>query len=775
MDGLVRDREYMVVRADTGRFVSQRNHPKMAMISVRISSAKNNSAGNCSGSCHVTLDAPGMPQIALPNQAQDTQGAPQTSIVDVSVWDWKGKALELSKEASGWISEYLETPAKIVRYSGDFLMMAEGVDHHPQDDDSACRRFVDTKWAPPGNEIAFPDGFPFLLTTQKSLDDLNARINQGIGMERFRTNFCIGGPDKPWQEDSWRRVKLGSRAVFNILKPCTRCKIPSIDPNSGEEGEEPRKILSEMRKGDIIGYTNPSFFRQSVFFGVNMTLCTQNDNDTTVCVGDAVSIIDSVEHGEFMMRPATDIMQFRDQHRVSYIEEQGKMLRRLFCVAPPEAEDWVTSRSAMMQNEALYSKTRALDIIESDADYHFTGLRLRQQVLDPNSMKRLHRARLPVEESARVTEIMGKISAIARSRQEIKQKCSEMHIELQKVQEEARIAEFAKEKAEALATARGQALMKCQNALQDAEEQQVQLSELLRSALEQLGVHSPEKKESIERKITSPVVAQHVLGNSGSSAAKVDNRQKRTHSMTPPACMLLHAEQDHRSPASAQAVTPLSGFTVYSNVLSQDISPHLYKAPPRTPMTDSYESKPDEVGPRTAERLARMVLPHLDANQINSLVQSSMTNSESHSLREIHGKVAGESPVSQVEQTVQHHSSSTGDVEDGDHREHVHHSKMETTSEENDKALETRKSRFQLSEHHKDCSQQLKWSNSEGDDLIKAGSLQPLQKSIGEHEDKLPNGELERKRRAAERVMRKLNAKLPPAQRRDDLVELSSY
>ena len=32
------------------------------------------------------------------------------------------------------------------------------------------------------------------------------------------------------------------------------------------------------------------------------------------------------------------------------------------------------------------------------------------------------------------------------------QKCSEMHIELQKVQEEARIAEFAKEKAEALAS-----------------------------------------------------------------------------------------------------------------------------------------------------------------------------------------------------------------------------------------------------------------------------------------------------------------------------------
>ena len=73
-----------------------------------------------------------------------------------------------------------------------------------------------------------------------------------------------------------------------------------------------------------------------------------------------------------------------------------------------------------------------------------------------------------------------------------------MHVALEKVQEDARIAEFAKERAEALATARGQALMKSQNALRDAEEQQVQLSELLRSALEQLGVHSPEKRSSIE-------------------------------------------------------------------------------------------------------------------------------------------------------------------------------------------------------------------------------------------------------------------------------------
>ena len=304
IDGLVRDREYMVVRADTGRFLSQRTHPNMAMIGVRISSIDiDTDENNCSGYCHLTLDAPDMPQIALPDQSQ-CYCADQDGIVDVSVWDWKGKALEVSKEASAWISEYLKTPAKIVRYKGDCLEMVNGDGQKGRKNDNACARFVDTKWAPPGNEIAFPDGFPFLLTTQKSLDDLNSRIDRAIGMERFRTNFGIGGTDKPWQEDLWRRVRLGPSAVFDVLKPCTRCKIPSIDPDNGEEGEEPRRILSEIRKGEFIGYKNPSFFRQSVFFGVNMTLSIQNGNNAVVSVGDPVSIIDSVERGEFKMRTA---------------------------------------------------------------------------------------------------------------------------------------------------------------------------------------------------------------------------------------------------------------------------------------------------------------------------------------------------------------------------------------------------------------------------------------------------------------------------------------
>lgn len=70
--------------------------------------------------------------------------------------------------------------------------------------------------------------------------------------------------------------------------------------------------------------------------------------------------------------------------------------------------------------QAIYAKSKAMDVLESDIEYHFTGLGLRQQVVDPNSMKRLHRAQLPVQDSERVSDMIGKVAGIAKSRQDMK-------------------------------------------------------------------------------------------------------------------------------------------------------------------------------------------------------------------------------------------------------------------------------------------------------------------------------------------------------------------
>ena len=66
----------------------------------------------------------------------------------------------------------------------------------------------------------------------------------------------------------------------------------------------------------------------------------------------------------------------------------------------------------------LSAKAKALDVVDDDVDYHYHGLKLRQPVIDPSSMKRVHRAQLPGRDAERLVETLGKIAAIAKSRQE---------------------------------------------------------------------------------------------------------------------------------------------------------------------------------------------------------------------------------------------------------------------------------------------------------------------------------------------------------------------
>ena len=267
-----------------------------------------------------------------------------------------------------------------------------------------------------------------------------------------------------------------------------------------------------------------------------------------------------------------------------------------------------------------------MDVVENDVDYHFHGLKLVQPVIDPSSMKRVHRAQLPGNDSERVIEVLGKIAAIAKSRQESR-------AELEEVREQLRRSEFARERAESMATARGAALMKCQEALTDAEEQQVQLSGLLRSALDQLGVGTVEKGER------TPVTH----GMTPYSRHSQHGVSFRYTNITPPSGIRSVYSQKSRR-------TPLTGFTVYSNPVSEEIhgDPDDFETPARGNNT-YYSSEEDErdkedeqdeqdkhgdavaievsqsrstaIGEATAQKLAREVLPHLGSQEIQYLVE----------------------------------------------------------------------------------------------------------------------------------------------------------
>jgi uncharacterized protein YcbX len=209
--GLQHDRRWMIVDADN-KFLTQRAFPKMALIHVGIS-LKGLVLGNANDPLN-ELTIPFEPVTAKP--------------VSVTVWDDTVQAVTVSDEADAWLTEQLGQNVTLV-------MMPE-----------STRRPADPRYAIHGEAVSFADGFPFLLISQSSLDDLNSRLSEPITMKRFRPNFVVSGTD-PFSEDSWKSIAIGNLS-FDIVKPCARCVLTTINPDTGEKGAEPLKTLATFRR-----------------------------------------------------------------------------------------------------------------------------------------------------------------------------------------------------------------------------------------------------------------------------------------------------------------------------------------------------------------------------------------------------------------------------------------------------------------------------------------------------------------------------------------------
>jgi uncharacterized protein YcbX len=159
--------------------------------------------------------------------------------VSATVWKDQCQAFDAGDAAANWLSKFLSVKCRLVYFpDGEF-------------------RQVDLKYANTGDKTAFSDGFPLLLISQESLDDLNHRLSVPIAMNRFRPNIVIKGC-QPFAEDSWKEIRIGG-IIFRLVKPCSRCVIPSINIETAEKEDEPLKTLISYRKRD-----NKIFFGQNV-------------------------------------------------------------------------------------------------------------------------------------------------------------------------------------------------------------------------------------------------------------------------------------------------------------------------------------------------------------------------------------------------------------------------------------------------------------------------------------------------------------------------------
>ncbi|QSX39978.1 MOSC N-terminal beta barrel domain-containing protein [Shewanella cyperi] len=218
-EGLIGDRRFMVCGLD-GRFFTARTHPSLSLIHSEYVSPQAVHAGA------LELHFDDMPPLRL--EPDRFASAPFAT----GVWKDNFSALTTTEEADAWISAVLGEPAKL-------LWLGE-----------QSARFRQQT----GGRVSFADGYPLLLISQASLEDLNSRSDRLNRMAQFRPNLVIEGVDA-FAEDSWDRIRIGE-VEFKVAKPCGRCVMTTLEQDSTEFHplKEPLDTLSRYRRsgnGDV--------------------------------------------------------------------------------------------------------------------------------------------------------------------------------------------------------------------------------------------------------------------------------------------------------------------------------------------------------------------------------------------------------------------------------------------------------------------------------------------------------------------------------------------
>jgi uncharacterized protein YcbX len=241
--GLEFDRAWMVVDGE-GEFLSQREAPRLQLVRPAFRNGE------------LMLRAPGMLALHLRLDAAE-------AACRVRVWDDVLMACDMGDLAAQWFSDYLSRPLRLARFD-------------PQQRRLASRRWTGDIEA----ENLFSDAFPLLVVSTASLGELNRRLaargQPAVTMERFRPNLVLDGLD-PHGEDFLDELCFETPegpVRLKLVKPCSRCTVPNVDPQSAATGPEPGDTLATYRADPRVDGAITFGMNGIVLEGVDRTLRT---------------------------------------------------------------------------------------------------------------------------------------------------------------------------------------------------------------------------------------------------------------------------------------------------------------------------------------------------------------------------------------------------------------------------------------------------------------------------------------------------------------------
>lgn len=252
--GLSFDRRFVLTDLN-GQFITARTQPALCLIQSHLTPEG------------LILTAPNMPALAIQFKNFSEQ------YHQVTVWKDQINALYCHQTYDKWFSQYLNLPCQLHFYN------------------EKSSRNVQNR----NSQVSFADGYPLLLVSQASLDELNSKLGSGneVTMAQFRPNIVVNDT-LTFEEDGWKRIKIGD-VEFEVTKPCSRCIFTTVDPTNAQKHKE-QEPLSTLKK-----------FRQvadgDVMFGQNLIAL----NKGQIKQGDKVNIISNQTPPLFVKQETSNI------------------------------------------------------------------------------------------------------------------------------------------------------------------------------------------------------------------------------------------------------------------------------------------------------------------------------------------------------------------------------------------------------------------------------------------------------------------------------------
>lgn len=207
--GLSNDRRWMLVE-ENGQFVSQRRDPKLACLSLRQKGQG------------WQVSHPDHGEIWVPSRIESSRH------LNVTIWGDEVDGVYDPQIGDAFFSEFLNRPIRFVYH------------------DRADSRPVSSPNTDEDHFVGFADGFPYLILSQASIDACSELSEATVDWRRFRPNLILSS-HTPFAEDSWSEIRI-AEAQFSLVKPCPRCVMINVNPETGEKDMSLLSLLKKTRK-----------------------------------------------------------------------------------------------------------------------------------------------------------------------------------------------------------------------------------------------------------------------------------------------------------------------------------------------------------------------------------------------------------------------------------------------------------------------------------------------------------------------------------------------